>query len=129
MNAMANRLALALIVLLAGCGSTVQKPSWPGLMAGQTIYMRLVDAQQEIQKGSWGNNKRAAQIAFDATNKAWEEYNQNPSIDTWNQVQAVGTKLDVTLRSLRGVSIGNPGSMPPCVTMKESWCKQPSGGN
>ena len=128
MSATVNRLSLLLLVLLVGCGSKVQQPSWPGLMAGQTIYKRLVSAQQEIGKAHWGAKKRAAQRDYVETEKAWEAYKQHPSTDTWNQVQSVGSRLDVSLRDLRGERIGNPGNLPPCVTMKESWCKQPHAG-
>lgn len=118
-----------IILFLASCGGmrpiTVAPPSSPTLMAGQTIHNRLVAAQSEIRAAHDKKLKKNAQVALVATEAVWETYNANPTVDNWNQVQTIGSTLDAALRKLRGEQIGAPGTMPLCVTMKESWCRQP----
>lgn len=98
-------------------------------MAGNTVFARLTAAQSEINKASFRNKKRAtARNAFEATVKAWQDYSLNPSTDTWNRLQTVGSTLDVALRDMRGEHVGAPGTFPPCVTGRESWCKKPNIG-
>jgi hypothetical protein len=120
---------LPFVLALSSCSGmktvTVARPSWDGLMAGHTIYNRLVSAQAEIRKAPNGSDKKAAQRAFVLTEAVWEAYSTNPTVENWNEVQTVGSNLDTALRKLRGEQVGAPGKMPPCVTMKESWCRKP----
>jgi len=117
------------LVSLVGCNNvkpiTIARPSWDGLMAGQTVYNRLVSDQKEILKAEKSKERTLAYEALKATELAWETYSSQPTVDHWNNLQTVGSNLDSALRKLRGQQIGLPGQMPPCVTMKESWCKQP----
>lgn len=124
-----KKCSLAFILFLAGCGAmkpvTVARPSWDGLMAGQTVYVRLVSDQAAIRNAHRGKNRTAAYRSLKATESAWELYSSQPTVEHWNNLQTVGSNLDTALRKLRGEQVGAPGQMPPCVTMRESWCKQP----
>lgn len=95
------------------------------LMAGQTVYIRLVSDQDEIRKAHKGKDRTAAYQALRATEAAWEAYNTEPTVDHWNNLQIIGSNLDAALRKLRGERTGTPGTLPPCRTGQESWCKQP----
>lgn len=124
------RAVVIVALFLTACSQRrmVERPSWPGLMAGQTVYSRLVSDQQEISEAHPGKNKVVASRAFDATELAWEAYNHNPTTDRWNSLQTIGSQLDEALRNLRGEHTGNPGVSPPCVTGEESWCRREREG-
>jgi hypothetical protein len=125
---MLRPIIIAALFLLA-CGGmkpiAVTPPSWDGLMAGQTVYARLQHDQAEIRAAHKSRNRAVAYQALKATESAWESYSSQPTVDHWNNLQTVGSNLDAALRKMRGQQVGAPGQMPPCVTMKESWCRQP----
>jgi hypothetical protein len=70
-------------------------------MAGQIVHDRLVHDQEEIRKAPRGKDRTAAYGALKNTETAWEMYDVRPTAENWNNLQTVGSTLDVALRKLR----------------------------
>jgi hypothetical protein len=125
---MLRGLGLLAVIALCGCSSmrpiAVASPSSPHLMAGDLVHARLVSDQAEILAARHGKNRTTARKAWIATEASWETYSEHPTIENWANLQTVGTTLDVTLRKMRGQLVGGPGTLPPCVTMKEAPCRE-----
>ena len=95
------------------------------VMAGTTVYSRLVHDQDAIRNAPKSEDRKQAYQALKETEAAWEVYNNEPTPEHWEKLQAIGSNLDSALRKMRGEKTGNPGTLPPCITMRESWCRQP----